>query len=179
MYLLRGERAALGPLRTEYAALYARWVNDPDVKDGILNLGLFTPEDEERFIATSQAQTAQRTPTGVRFTIHDLEDDAPVGICGLDGIDWRHRRSEFGITIGERRGNGLGTDATRLTLRWAFEVLSLNNVMLSFYAYNERAQRCYEKAGFKLVSRRRAALLGRGALQDEVLMDAVAADFDR
>jgi RimJ/RimL family protein N-acetyltransferase len=114
MYVARGERVALGPLAREHAALYAQWVNDPEVKDGILNLGLYTAADEERFVEQAQEASAQRTPTGVSFTIYDLSDDAPVGICGLDGIDWR---------------------------------------------------------------RRRAALLGRGELQHEVLIDAVAADF--
>ncbi len=179
MYVLRGERVGLAPLRTEYAALYAKWVNDPEVKDGILNLGLFTAADEERFIEESQRETAQRNPTGVRFTIHDLSDDEPVGICGLDDVEWRHRRCEFGIALGERRGTGIGTEATRLTLQWAFEVMSLNNVLLSSYAFNARAQRAYEKAGFKLIGRRRAALLGRGDLHDEILMDAVAGDFSR
>jgi RimJ/RimL family protein N-acetyltransferase len=177
MHVARGERVALGPLGREHAALYAQWVNDPEVKDGILNLGLYTAADEERFIEAAQEETARRNPTGVRFTIFDLSDDAPVGICGLDGIDWRHRRCEFGIALGERRGQGLGTEATRLTLQWAFDVLSLNNVLLSSHAHNAQAQRAYEKAGFKLVGVRREALLARGRLRDEVLMDALAADF--
>jgi RimJ/RimL family protein N-acetyltransferase len=177
VYVLCGERVALGPLEPRHAALYAQWVNDPEVKDGILNLGLYNAADEERFVAMAQEEATQRNPTGVRFTIYDLADDAPIGICGLDEIEWRHRRCAFGISLGARRGQGLGTEATRLALRWAFEVLSLNNVLLSFYEYNEAGRRCYEKAGFKLIGRRRAALLGRGELRDEVLMDAVAADF--
>jgi diamine N-acetyltransferase len=177
MFVARGDRVGLAPLRLEDAALYARWFNDPEVKDGILNLGLYTAADEERFVADCQERAAQRNPTSVTFVIHDLADDAAVGICGLDEISWRHRHAGFGIALGERRGNGLGTEATKLTLQWAFGVLSLNNVMLSSFAHNAGAQRCYEKAGFKLVGRRRAALLGRGELQDEILMDAIASDF--
>jgi len=177
-YVARGERVALGPLRKEYAPLYARWVNDPEVKAGILTVGLFTPADEERFVEESQKESAQMNPTGVRFTIHDRSDGAPVGICGLDDIDWRHRTCEFGINLGERRGTGLGTEATRLALDWAFTVLSLHNVMLRSYDYNARAQRAYEKAGFKLIGRRRQAMLAGGRLRDELLMDALASEFE-
>jgi RimJ/RimL family protein N-acetyltransferase len=177
MYVARGEQAALGPLRTDHAALYARWVNDPEVKEGILNLGLYSAADEERFVAESGEQGARRDPQAARFAIYDVSDDSPVGICGLEGISWRHRRAEFGIMVGERRGNGLGTDATRLTLGWAFGVMSLNSLFLTVYDFNLRAQRCYEKAGFKVVGRRRESVLARGGLVDEVLMDAIASDF--
>jgi len=157
--------------------MYARWINDPEIKAGLFTAGLFTPQDEERFVEEAQKHAAKKDPTGVHFTIHDRSDGAPVGICGLFDISWRHRRSELGIQLGERRGQGLGSEATRLAVDWAFNVLSLNSVMLSSIDYNGRAQRAYEKAGFKLVGRRREAILAGGRLRDEIFMDVVAAEF--
>jgi len=176
-YVARGERVALGPLRAEYAPLYARWASDPEIKAGILNLGIYNAADEERFVAESSLEVARRDPQAARFTIFDRSDGAPVGVCGLEDISWRHRRAEFGIMIGERRDTGLGTEATSLTLRWAFEVMSLNSVFLTSYAHNARAQRAYEKAGFKVVGRQRESALTGGRLVDMVLMDAIASDF--
>ena len=92
-------------------------------------------------------------------------------------ISHRHRRAKFGIALGERRGQGLGTDATRLALDWAFTVLSLRNVLLEVYPWNAGAIRAYEKAGFKLIGRRREALLHHGRYWDEIYMDALASDF--
>jgi RimJ/RimL family protein N-acetyltransferase len=176
VYVLQGERVALGPLRTDLADRYARWVNDPEVKDGILNLGLYTPEDEVRFVEQLQAEAARKDPTGAHFTIYDLADAEPVGMTGLFGVSWRHRRAELGINLGERRGQGLGTDAVRLTLRWAFEVLSLHNVLLGYLGHNAGARRCYERAGFREIGRRREAILKHGRLVDEIYMDAIASD---
>jgi diamine N-acetyltransferase len=93
-------------------------------------------------------------------------------------IDWRQSRATFGISIGERRGTGLGTDATRLTLDWAFNMLGLHNVMLTVLPTNTAAIRTYEKAGFKRIGVRRDSLSVLGRRGDEVLMDAVARDFD-
>jgi diamine N-acetyltransferase len=103
---------------------------------------------------------------------------APVGTAGLMAIDWRLSRATFGISIGERRGTGLGTEATRLTLDWAFNMLGRHNVMLTVLPTNAAAIRAYEKAGFKRIGLRRDALSVVGERGDELLMDAVAGEFD-
>jgi len=108
----------------------------------------------------------------------DGADGAPVGTTGLMTIDWRQSRATFGISIGERRGTGLGTDATRLTLDWAFNMLGLHNVMLTVLPTNTAAIRAYEKAGFRRIGVRRDSLSVLGHRGDEVLMDAVASEFD-
>jgi RimJ/RimL family protein N-acetyltransferase len=51
--------------------------------------------------------------------------------------------------LGERRGQGLGTETTRLVLDWAFTMLGLHNVDLRVFAWNKQAIHCYEKAGFR------------------------------
>jgi len=63
---------------------------------------------------------AEREPKGVGFTIYDRSDGAPVGTGGLFQIAHAHGRAAFGIPIGERRGQGLGAEATRLVLDFAF-----------------------------------------------------------
>ena len=80
-------------------------------------------------------------------------------MCGLEDIDHNFLRAEFGIFLGQRRGTGIGTDATRLVLDWAFTMLGLHNVMLESYAFNEPAMRAYERAGFRVIGRRRDCVL--------------------
>ncbi|MBU7025134.1 MAG: GNAT family N-acetyltransferase, partial [Theionarchaea archaeon] len=62
-----------------------------------------------------------------------------------------NRKAELGIFIGEKKywGKGYGTEAVRLGLKLAFEALNLNKVYLRAFINNKRAQKCYEKAGFK------------------------------
>jgi RimJ/RimL family protein N-acetyltransferase len=176
-YLIEGERAALGPLRRDLAETYTRWINRLEVKAGILNLGIYDVQSEEAWLEENAKTNAQLDPTAANFTIYDREDGAPVGTCALMNISHRHARATFGILLGERRGRGLGTDATRLTLDWAFNVLSLRNVILEVHPWNAGAIRAYEKAGFKLIGRRRDALVARGRRWDEIYMDAVASEF--
>ena len=130
-YVLEGERAALGPLRKDLADTYRRWVNDLEVRNGILNPGLYALEAEEAWVDEAIAESAGRHPQQAGFTIYDRGDGSPVGTSGLHGIDWRYCRATFGIAIGAGRGRGLGTEATRLTLDWGFHILGLQNVMLT------------------------------------------------
>ncbi len=46
-------------------------------------------------------------------------------------------------------GQGLGTEVTRLVLRFAFQELKLHRVDLNVLTYNQRAIACYKKCGFR------------------------------
>jgi diamine N-acetyltransferase len=176
-YLIEGERTALGAMRRDLAATYAAWLNRVEVKSGLTHLGILDPASEEAWLEEAAKANAQAEPPAANFTIYDRGDGAPVGTCALMEIQHRHRRANFGILLGERRGQGLGTEATRLTLDWAFNVLSLHNVRLEVYPWNAGAIRAYERAGFKVIGRRREALLHHGRYWDEIFMDALASEF--
>ena len=111
--------------------------------------------------------------------VHGLrpQDSAPVGTAGLLGILHAHGNAEFAIFLGERRGQGLGTEATRLVLDFAFHVLQLRNVLLETLEWNAAGLTAYERAGFRRIGVRRGARISRGRPTDIVLMDAVPQDF--
>ena len=50
--------------------------------------------------------------------------------------------------------------------------------MLETYEFNEQARRAYERAGFRVIGRRRDAVSVLGRRWDSWLMDATAADFE-
>jgi diamine N-acetyltransferase len=177
-FLAIGERAALGPLRRDLVATYAGWVNDPEVKHGLMYLGIVTPEFEATYVDEAVKESGGMTPTAAHFTIHDRSDGAPVGTAALMAINHRNGTARFGILLGERRGRGIGADAAHLVLDWGFTMLALHNVVLDAGAWNTRALRAYERAGFREIGRRRGALIRLGERHDEVLMDAVATEFE-
>ena len=116
-----------------------------------------------------------------RFTVYDLtdpENPVPVGVSTLLPDD-SVRTGEFEIMLApEARGRGLGTAATRLTLDYAFHISNLRMVWLKVLAPNTAAITAYEKAGFRRVGPLRQAGYWLGEVCDELLMDALAADFD-
>ncbi len=176
-FIVVGEQVALGPLRRDLAAAYARWMNQLDVRRGLDQLGIATPQSQEKWVEDNLARGAEDEPKVVEFTVYDLSDSAPVGTAGLFHIAHAHGCAEFAIAIGERRGQGLGTEATRLVLDFAFHVLQLRNVLLETLEWNAAGLAAYERAGFRRIGVRRGARISRGQPTDVVLMDAVPQDF--
>jgi RimJ/RimL family protein N-acetyltransferase len=176
-YIVVGETVALGPLRRDLAAHYARWLNDPTVRSGLNQMGIATAESQEKWVEDNLERGAKDEPDVVEFTVYDRKDSAPVGTAGLLAISHAHGNAEFGIFIGERRGQGLGTQATRLVLDYGFNVLGLRNVLLETMEWNAAGLAAYERAGFRRIGVRRGARISRGRPTDIVLMDAVPEDF--
>jgi diamine N-acetyltransferase len=176
-FIVVGDKVALGPLRRDLAADYARWMNDPAVRSGLNQMGIATPESQAKWVEDNLEQSAKSEPEVVEFTIYDRTDSAPIGTAGLLGILHAHGNAEFAIYLGERRGQGLGTEATRLVLDYAFHVLQLRNVLLETLEWNAAGLAAYERAGFRRIGVRRGARISRGRPTDIVLMDAVPEDF--
>ena len=176
-FVVVGEKVALGPLRRDLAAVYARWMNQLDVRRGLDHMGVATPQSQEKWVEENIEKGAKSEPEAVEFTIYHRTDSAPVGTAGLFRISHAHGAATFGIAIGERRGQGLGTEATRLVLDFAFNVLQLRNVLLETLEWNVAGLTAYEHAGFRRVGVRRGAVMSRGRPTDLVIMDAVPEDF--
>ena len=173
---IEGERVALGPLRRDLLPLYQRWMNDPAVLR-TLAAG-FRPlllEDEQQWYEGAVGATNAAT-----FQIYVRAGWRPIGTTAVVGIDQCHETASFGIMIGEKDcwDQGYGTEATRLILDYAFNVLGLHNIRLSVYDYNHRGVRAYEKAGFKVIGRRRQALRLGHERHDVIFMDALATEFE-
>ena len=135
-------------------------------------------------MAASQAKD-QPNDAEFSFNIRTLADDRLVGESNLELPSWPNRDAwvSIGLGLSADWGKGYGTDAMRLLLRYAFSELNLERVSLSVYGFNERAQRSYLKAGFKLEGRQREWLrradqrwdmVYMGILRDEWLSRAEA-----
>ncbi|HEX3811769.1 MAG TPA: GNAT family protein [Mycobacteriales bacterium] len=173
--VLIGDRVALGTLRVDLVPLYHRWEQQLAVLAGY---GQTTPEPLEARQSSYDA-AAQAGDDGAYFTIYAKTGDGrwePIGTTTLH-IDSRKQIADYVIMLGARRGEGLGTEATRLTLDWAFNVAGLRNVKLEVWAPNKSAIRAYEKAGFHHVGVRRNGARWLGGPCDEIIMDAIPEDF--
>jgi len=114
------------------------------------------------------------------FSIVDLATDESIGWCKLDRIHPLNRRGDLSIVLGEPgyRGKGYGQDVLRLLLDVAFNLVNLESVELSVFAFNKHAIECYKRVGFKEVGRLRHARIVAGKAHDVVLMDILASEFD-
>jgi len=78
-----------------------------------------------------------------------------VGRLSIREIDNGRRRARLGIALDpDRVGRGLGTDAVTAFLKFYFDSLRFEELVLDVAGYNLRARRCYEKCGFHYTGER-------------------------
>lgn len=120
-------------------------------------------------------------PDHVAFVIRTLDEDSPIGFVDMGGMSRPHGEAWAGIGIGDRArwGQGFGTDAMRVVLRYAFTELNLRRVTLGVYEYNARAIRSYEKAGFVVEGRVRQEMRRDGRRWDVLYMGILRDDWIR
>lgn len=95
-----------------------------------------------------------------------------IGRLGYFNIDYRRKEAELGILIGEKAywGQGYGTDAIQALIDHVFHETDLQRIYLNTYAENLRAQRSFEKCGFRRTGQNRKFSLERGD-HDEIQME--------
>jgi RimJ/RimL family protein N-acetyltransferase len=153
------------------AEAFARWQSDSEYMR-LQDSDSFMPATSKQMQHKIEKELERDPATRFEFTIRTLSDDKPIGSIGLGGVRWNHSDTFVGIGLGDRAywGNGYGTDAMRIILRYAFTELNLHRVSLDVFSYNPRAQRSYEKAGFKVEGRQRQVMKRDGHRWDFIFM---------
>lgn len=110
-------------------------------------------------------------PERYSFSVRTLDEDRLIGFFGM-WVDLIHSEAWVGIGIGEREfwGKGYGTDMMKLCLQYAFTELNVYRISLGLHAYNPRALKSYEKAGFRLEGRTRGDVMREGEHHDSLWM---------
>lgn len=156
---------------------FVNWLNDPEVRAGLLvSLPLSTADEEGWFEAMLKRPLEEHPMT---IEVRQGDDWLPVGNCGFHNVDWRCRAAEVGIFIGEKSlwNRGYGTEVMRLLLKHGFHTLNLNRIALDVYETNPRAIRSYEKAGFVHEGRRRQAMYKDGRYVDILQMSVLRSEW--
>jgi len=119
-------------------------------------------KEEMEYVGTSSKRLAIDTAEGYH-----------IGNCMYYDINSMQGKAELGIMIGDRNywGKGYGTDAVTTLLFHVFATTQLTRIYLHTLDWNHRAQRSFEKAGFREVKK-----LHRSG-QDFVLMEVLKSDW--
>jgi RimJ/RimL family protein N-acetyltransferase len=169
---MTGEKCYLSPMDINDAEKYTGWLNDLEVT---VNLKLYTSvinmENEKIFLENLSKEH--------NYSIIDTSADNLIGTCGFVDLDHLNQTGEVGIFIGDKNywNKGYGTEALTLLLDYGFRALNLHNILIKVYSFNERAKRCYEKIGFKIIGKRREALRRGEKTYDILLLDLLYKEF--
>lgn len=173
--ILPGEKVTLEPVTADHFDDLWKIMQDPVVTR-------LTGTQGVSDLAQAREWTATRADTDDRIdlVVIDNETGACVGEAVLNDWSELNRSCGFRILIGPTgRDRGLGTEATRLTVGYAFETLLMHRVELEVFAFNPRAQRVYEKVGFVVEGRLRHQLNWDGDWIDAIRMSILEDEWAR
>jgi RimJ/RimL family protein N-acetyltransferase len=164
---LIGSKVYLRPLEKEDAPLLASWLNDPEITPLLLL-------DRPVSVLAEEVKIEEfaRSRDDIVLGIAVRDTDRLIGGTGFHQMSLRNRSVRFGIFIGpkEEWGKGYGTEATRLMVGYAFEMLNLNRVWLDVYEYNTRGIHVYESIGFRKEGVLRQDTFRKGRYWDTIVM---------
>jgi RimJ/RimL family protein N-acetyltransferase len=175
--MIIGERIRLRRIEKSDLPRCVAWLNDPEV---IENLSIYAPlsmSNEDHWFDEQSNRPLDEQP----FVIEIKKDEQwiHIGNCGFHKLDGRIRSAEIGIFIGNKNywDQGYGTETVLLMLKYGFEILNLNRIMLDVYETNRRAIRSYRKAGFVLEGRKRQGMYKNGEYFDVLIMSVLRGDW--
>ena len=108
----------------------------------------------------------------VLWCMADAKSDRCFGHIGLYQIDYRVRKAELAIAIGDpgMQGAGIGKESCKLALDYAAAHLNLRRIELSYLAVNAAAEKLYRGQGFVEEGRQVEAQYRDGDYVDVILM---------
>ena len=172
---LVGKGVDLRRHRRENYPLYARWYGDEEVwRLTSWATGPMRQAAVERLFRDRELSSIDDS-----FAIHREGRPEPVGVIGLMNVSEANASADLSIIVGSAgdRDQGVGTEAMRLLLGYAFEELGLNRVGLSVFDFNEPAISAYEKVGFSHEGRLRKAIRRDDSFHDAILMSVLAEEW--
>jgi len=166
---IRGRSVYLRAPEREDVPLFVRWMNHARMTRLITRRAPLSQPEEERWFEGMIERQGHEAWT---FVFCLLEDERPLGTCGLFEIDRNNGSAGLGISIGDPSdwGRGWGTDAVDALVDFGFGALRLERIWLDVYDFNDRARRSYDKSGFTLEGTMRHAFYQRGRYVDTLRM---------
>ncbi len=157
--VLDSKRIKYVNISKNYLEDYIEMVNNPEVNQYItLKNRTITYEDEEKL-----------NNRDLIFTMVDKLTNEFIGNIELK--DLNEKNVEVGICITlEWQNKHYGYEALKTLLKYAFEVLNLEEVLLSFYSHNLRGKHLYEKLGFEVYQVDKNCGVKNGQIIDDIYM---------
>ncbi|MHB1357669.1 MAG: GNAT family N-acetyltransferase [Anaerolineae bacterium] len=173
--LLLGVNVELSALTKADAATIALWHQDAEYKrfQGTVPAH---PISEDQVLEFMDKNSKQKDH--ILFGLRRTTDHELIGVAEFEDINWHHGNAWLSIGLGKPYWNqGLGTEAMKLLVRYAFQELNLHRLQLTVFEYNERAQAVYRKVGFSIEGRLREWILRDGKRYDMLQMGLLASEW--
>jgi RimJ/RimL family protein N-acetyltransferase len=144
--MLSGDKVRLRPIEERDMATLYLWM-----QDAVLLRSINRTEKTTWSSHIDWYRRLLHDESQILFSVEAVEDGLLVGQCGLKKVDYKNRKAELWVFIGDNtiRGNGYGSEAVKKLVSFAFEEKGLNRLYLYVVDFNLGVKRFYQQMGFR------------------------------
>jgi RimJ/RimL family protein N-acetyltransferase len=173
--MLRGEFVILRIPESDDINLMTGWKNDREAAKYLPYSPPVSKQDIKEYISKIEVNESS-----VVFII-ETEDEIPIGICTLEDVDWKSSSAKITTVIYAKNcwGRGYGYDTVRTLTKYGMEQLNLHTIYVHILEGNEKAVRCFEKAGYEKEGILKHRLYKDGSYKNVVSLSIINTGIER
>jgi len=175
--MIKGKLVGLRAVEKEDLVLLRDWRNIPQFRKHFR-------EHKELSMANQEAWYSRtaNNPNDFMFIIERLEDQVPLGACGLLYISWIIRSADYSFYIGHNEAyiddQGYAEEATSLLIQYGFNNLNLNKIWMELYEFDKKKYDFFtSKFGFQKEALLRQNCFEDGRYYDSYIISLLKQDY--
>ncbi len=181
--VLIGKKVTLRPFEEKDYEIMYEILNEPDLKkltgsvtsDEEANAAPL-PEEREKILQWYMTRNEQNNRLDLAIVYG--ESDQVMGEVVFNEYDEECNNVSFRVLLSEASCNkGVGTEAISMFIQYGMEELELHKIHLEVYSFNPRAERVYQKVGFKLEGIKREEFIYNQEYIDVKIYGMLRADY--
>lgn len=148
--ILQGERIRLRAIEPSDAKLLYQWENDTSVWHVSNTITPFSKDVISQYLTNAHMDIY--TTKQLRLII-ETENKTPIGCIDLFDFNPLHLRAGIGILVSaaEQRRKGYASEALEVLIKYAFNVLNLNQLYCDIGVENDSSLTLFKKHNFNIV----------------------------
>ena len=147
--MIVGKKVGLRAVEREDLIKLRDWRNNGEFRKNFREIRELNLANQENWYSKVNS-----SPNDFMFTIVDLENQKPIGACGLLYTNWIIRSADFSFYIGQNDSyiddEGYAKDAAQILIKYGFSNLNLNKIWMELYEFDKTKINFFtQEFGFK------------------------------
>jgi RimJ/RimL family protein N-acetyltransferase len=175
--MIKGENIGLRAVEENDLELLRDWRNLPHFRKNFREVRELNLSNQKKWF-----EKLNNTSSDFMFTIVKLDNNEPVGACGLLYINWIIRSADFSFYIGHQEeyldDKGYGGEAARLLIDYGFNILNLNKIWMELYEFDDKKLNFFiGEMGFVKEGKLRQNCFYQGKFYDSYIISLLAEEY--
>lgn len=177
--MIKGKLVGIRAVENTDLELLKNWRNNTEFRKNFREVRELNSINQENWF-----NKTNNSPNDYMFTIVSLEDNKPIGACGLLYINWINRSADFSFYIGINDyyidNIGLAKESVELLIKYGFDNLNLNKIWMELYEFDTKKLIFFqEQLNFKIDGKLRENCYEDGKYWDSFILSLLKFDFTK